>query len=252
MDEGVGVWAMELTHVIAEYMDLYTNDRANDLNNFDNMDCACGTHPTAYTKMQLGWLDPSAIAIDSAPAAAYNLHSIGPVPAPPGRYSAVQIQTTGNPLFAEARQRVDQYDGGNWWNNVGISSEGVIIYELAGVEDPHAPPGETDPLIRLITQVALMPGQSVTSSLGVRVQVTAALAGGFKVAIDNPTVVIVPDLYALSPGKAATKLETIGLLPKFVGPTQDHPWVSSQTPGDGTSVPRGSIVTMVLKTGPLP
>jgi hypothetical protein len=62
MAEGVGVWAMELTHVLAYYMDLYTNDRANDLNTFDNMDCSCGTHPTAYTKVQLGWLDPSAIA----------------------------------------------------------------------------------------------------------------------------------------------------------------------------------------------
>ena len=54
MAEGVGVWAMELTHAIAGYADLYTNDRANDLNGFDNMDCACGTHPTAYTKVALG------------------------------------------------------------------------------------------------------------------------------------------------------------------------------------------------------
>jgi hypothetical protein len=47
MAEGVGVWMMELTHVLTYFMDLYTNDRANDLNTFDNMDCSCGTHPTA-------------------------------------------------------------------------------------------------------------------------------------------------------------------------------------------------------------
>ena len=77
MAEGVGVWAMELTHVLAYYMDLYTNDPANDLNTFDNMDCACGTHPTAYTKVQLGWLEPSAITRHTVASAVYDLHSIG-------------------------------------------------------------------------------------------------------------------------------------------------------------------------------
>jgi hypothetical protein len=191
MAEGVGVWMMELTHVLALYMDLYTNDRANDLNSYDNMDCSCGTHPTAYTKVQLGWLDPSAIVVDSAQSSQFDLHSLGLVqPPPPGRVTAVQVKTSGNPLFVEARQRVDQYDGGNQWNwnsslNVGgIPNEGVIVYELAGVENPTTPfPGEIDPLIRLLTQAALAPGQSVTSNSGVTVQVTAALMGGFSVSI---------------------------------------------------------------------
>jgi hypothetical protein len=191
MAEGVGVWAMELTHVLCLYMDLYTNDRPHDLNNYDNMDCSCGTHPTAYTKVQLGWLDPSAIVVDSARSSQFDLHTLGLVqPPPPGRVTAVQINAGGNPLFVEARQRVDQYDGGNQWNwnaslNVGgIPNEGVIVYELAGVENPSTPfPGEVDPLIRLLTQAALVPGQSITSSSGVTVEVTGALMGGFSVSI---------------------------------------------------------------------
>jgi hypothetical protein len=218
MVEGVGVWMMELTHVLTDYMDLYTNDRPHDLNNFDNMDCACGTHPTAYTKVQLGWLDPSAIVADQAPAAQFDLHSLALTqPPPPGRVTAVKIGTGGNPLFVEARQRVDQYDGGNQWNwNAqtsvgGIESEGVIVYELAGVENPTTPfPGEIDPLIRLLTQTALVPGQSVTSASGVTVQVTAALIGGYSVAIVNTNLweqfFRVDTRFASTPGTSITAI----------------------------------------------
>jgi hypothetical protein len=253
MAEGVGVWAMELTHAIAGYADLYTNDRANDLNGFDNMDCACGTHPTAYTKVQLGWLDPSAIMIDTAASAQFELHTLGLVQPPPaGRCTAVRIETSGNPLFVEARQRVDQYDGGNRWNPVGISSEGVIIYELAGVENPNAPPGETDPLMRLLTQTALLPGASFTSSAGVTVHVTAALAGGFAVGIDNPTApsIVVPELFQTFLKQALKQLRDAGLVPKPTSGAQNA-WVKSQTPPAGTVVARGTTVTMTLQTGPL-
>jgi outer membrane protein assembly factor BamB len=198
MAEGVGVWAMELTHVLSYYMDLYTNDRANDLNNFDNMDLSGGMHPTAYTKVQLGWLDKSAITAVTGSSAEYDLHSIGLVqPAPTGRITAAQIKTNGTPLFVEARQRVDRYEGPNSWNAAlqrwdpakgsgGIPSEGVIVYELAGVEDPHAPAGEIDPLIRLHTQTALTPGQSITRQ-SVTVRVLDSLVGGFRVRISNLT-----------------------------------------------------------------
>jgi hypothetical protein len=251
MVEGVGVWAMELTHAIAGYADLYTNDRANDLNGFDNMDCACGTHPTAYTKVQLGWLDGSAIVVDAATSADFELHTLGLIqPAPAGRCTAVRIQTSGNPLFIEARQRVDQFDGRNGWNNVGISSEGVIVYELAGVENPNAPPSETDPLIRLLTQTALVPGASFTSRSGVTVRVTAALAGGFAVSIDNPNVppVVVPDLYHINIKVAVRWLRSLGLVPRPTSGAQNA-WVSSQFPVAGHVVAGGTTVTMTLRTG---
>jgi hypothetical protein len=134
----------------------------------------------------------------------YDLHSVGLVqPAPSGRSTAVQIETTGNPLFVEARQKVDQYDGPNYWS-AGIASEGVIVYELAGEQNPAGPPDEIDPLIRLLTQTALRPGQSITTALGVTVKVLAELPGGFRVRIENPTApsVVVPDLRELSPALA--------------------------------------------------
>jgi hypothetical protein len=253
---GVGLWAMELTHVLASYWDLYTNDGANDLNSFDNMCCDCGTHPTAYTKMRIGWLDSSAIAVDTLVDAQYDLHSVGLVQPPPsGRSTAVQIETSGNPLFVEARQRVDQYDGTNMWNGTGVNNEGVIVYELAGEQDPRPdqPPGAMDPLIRLWTQTALKPGESFTYA-GVTVNVVAALAGGFRVRIVNPNApsVVVPDLYELSPALAANELENLGLVPRFTGLNTGHSWVRSQSPFAGHSVALGSTVTMVLTTGPIP
>ncbi len=172
MVSGVGLWAMELTHVLGSLWDLYTNDKPNDLDRFDNMDNSSGTHSTAYTKMLLGWLDASAIAIDTLVDAQYDLHAVGLVQPPPsGRSTAVKIETNTNPLFVEARLRVDQYDGRNMWNRGnptvdptdtgGIKSEGVIVYELAGEQDPRPnepAPGVMDPLIRLKTLKALQPG----------------------------------------------------------------------------------------------
>jgi PASTA domain len=254
MVEGVGVWAMEITHAIAGYADLYTNDRTNDLNSFDNMDCSCGTHPTAYTKMQLGWLDPSAIVVDSATSADFQLHTLGLIQPPPsGRCTAIRIETGGNPLFVEARQRVDQYDGGNWWNKdshnlpVGISSEGVIVYELAGVENQNAPPGQTDPLIRLLTLTALLPGGVFRSQSGVTVRVTAALPGGFAVTIENPSapVVVVPDVFQLPFLAAVNAIRAAGLVPSPITGTNNLT-VKTQHPLAGTLVARGSTVSMTL------
>ena len=208
MAESVGVWAMELIHVLANFMDLYTNDRPNDLGSFDTMDCGCGTHPTAYTKVQLGWLDASAIVRQDAAQAEYDLHSIGLVqPAPTGRTTAVEIDSNGNPLIIESRQRVDRYEGPNKWDQQqqkwvkapggvstqgvvgggGIASEGVIVYEIAGRQNPSAPPEQICPLIRLRTPQALTPGQSMTYG-GVTVRVVAAITGGFRVAVNDLTV----------------------------------------------------------------
>ena len=51
MAEGVGTWAMELTHSIAGLLDLYTHLVPHDLGNFDNMACNCGTHPSAVDRI---------------------------------------------------------------------------------------------------------------------------------------------------------------------------------------------------------
>ena len=128
----------------------------------------------------------------------------------------------------------------------------MIIYELAGVEDPHAPPGETDPLIRLLTLTALTPGASFTSNSGVTVRVTASLAGGFAVSIDNPSApsVVVPNLFQLSYKLAVKQLRDVGLVPKPTSGSQSA-WVYRQSPVAGTMVARGSTVSLTLHTGPI-
>jgi hypothetical protein len=252
MLEGVGVWAMELMHGLTGMADLYTGLVPHDLGGYETMACACGTHLTAYTRMLLGWLDPSAIVTDASANAGFVLHATSLGPAPPGRVHAVQTQGAGLQVIVEARLRADQFDGKNKYNPVGIPSEGVIVYEVVGVENPNpnVPPA-SDPLISLLTPTALQPGQSVTSESGITVRVDAPVTGGFAVTIHNPTAnVVVPDVYASPPQTAALAITNAGLHPVFT-PGNGH-WVNHQSPAAGTLVPPGSTVTMSLGHGQTP
>src|SRR5262245_39317730 len=69
MLEGVGVWAMELIHGLTGFGDLYPF--GGDMGSFDEMACSCGTHPSAYTKAAIGWLDTAAIANQTGRTADY-------------------------------------------------------------------------------------------------------------------------------------------------------------------------------------
>ncbi len=248
MLEGVGVWAMELMHGLTGMADLYTNLVPHDLGNFDTMACACGTHLTAYTSMLLGWLDPSAIATDTSADAGFVLHATSLGPAPPGRVHAVQTQGSGLQVIVEARLRGDQFDGPNQYNPVGIPGEGVIVYEVVGVEDPNRPP-ESDPLISLLTPTALPPGQSVTSESGITVGVDAAVAGGFAVTIHNPTAPVeVPDLLGYTTTMVTNKLHAVGLVPNITGSSGVNAHVVSQSPVAGDIVPRGTTVTVTMRS----
>src|SRR6266567_3555156 len=75
MVEGVGVWAMEFMHSLTGFADLYPFN--GNMGAFDEMACSCGTHPSAYTKAAVGWLDASAIAQHTGREAGYDLHSVG-------------------------------------------------------------------------------------------------------------------------------------------------------------------------------
>ncbi len=245
MAEAVGVWAMEFMHSLTGFADLYPFN--GNMGGFDEMACACGTHPSAYTKAAIGWLDTSAIA-QQAPTLSgnYTLHSIGLTQPPPtGRWAAVRIGSQAPYLMVEARQKVDQFDG-------NIGSQGVIMYRVQ-TSDPlgHAQNG-TAP-VELLTTTALVPGQSFTGDGGVTVHVTSAVAGGFNVTIDNPShpQVEVPDVFEFSAPLAAKEIKDAGLVPKFLGPNQANSWVFSQSPAAGHLVDPGSTVTMRLRTGPL-
>jgi hypothetical protein len=65
-------------------------------------------------------------------------------------------------------------------------------------------------------------------------------------------LVAVPDVFEMSATAAADLVKVAGLMSKFTGVNQTHSWVSSQSPAAGQLVTKGSTVTMVLRTGPLP
>lgn len=178
MAEQVGVWAMELTHTLTGYSDLYVVQ--DNLGSYDNMACACGTHPSAFTKVDLGWLDPSAITQHLGRFGTYDLHSVGLVqPAPEGRTTAVQVGKDADFFVVEARQSVDQFDR----NTVG---DGVIVYQVENPNShPHPDDGLIMPLIHLKTPKALTPGTAYTSGTGLQVQVISALPGGFSIKVDD-------------------------------------------------------------------
>lgn len=242
MLEGVGVWAMEFMHSLTGFADLYPFN--GNMGAFDEMACSCGTHPSAYTKAAIGWLDPSAIAQHAGGAAGYDLHSIGLVQPPPsGRAAAVRIGSQVPYLMVESRQRVDQFDA-------NIGGEGVIVYRVQTTDPLGHAQNNTAP-ITLLTTAALAPGQMFTSDTHVKVQVVNALPGGFSVTVDNP-VAIVPDVVEVSMAVATNLVHAAGLVPKFTGPNTTHSWVFSQSPAAGHAVARGSTVKMVLHSGPLP
>ena len=184
MVEGVGVWAMEFMHCLTKFRDL--NLFGGNMGAFDEMACACGTHPSAYTKAAIGWLKASAVVSQRVRAKDHKLHTVGLVQPPPsGRVAAVRIGSRFPfvlqvPfLMVEARQKVDQFDA-------NIRSEGVIVYQVQ-TSDPLGRAQNNTAPVKLLTKTALKRGQKFTSTSGVTVQVKSAIPGGFIVHIERPT-----------------------------------------------------------------
>ena len=239
MGSNTGAWSWAFMVCLTEFSD--AADSVN-MGAFDNLGLL-GTHPTAYTKTAIGWLDAQAIAQHTGGTESYNLHSVGLVQPPPsGRVAAVRIGSRLPYLMVEARQRVDQFDR-------GIPSEGVIVYRIQA-EGPHGGGPDQQP-IQLLTASALTVGQAFTSDTHVKVQVISALPGGFAVNVHDPKTTV-PDVVEMSASIAANQVNAAGLVPKFTGPHQANSWVFSQKPAAGDVVNRGAIVTMALRTGPLP
>jgi hypothetical protein len=185
--EGLGVWAMELMHTLTGFGDLYQTTDARP-GGFDNMDCACGTHPSAFTKLKLNWLDQSQVRTTAAgPAATITLHALALLqPSPPGRVAAIRIPSTISQHYflVEARLRVDPYERQTPGISTGLPSEGVVVYEID--EAVWAP---------VHLRAVLTAGQSYThQSEQLQISVAAQVPGGFIVTVqstehpDCPTV----------------------------------------------------------------
>lgn len=171
--QSVGVWAMEALHMICRFGDLYYS--SPPLGGFDTMSCACGTHPSAYTKTRFGWADPAATAAHGIGSTKeYALVAVShPQPPPPGRTLAVRIpsQVDSSYFVVEARLRSDLYDGPSA-ASTGIPAEGVVVYQVRST---------TDVELRSSGLGAGDSYQSAAEDLAIRVE--AAVAGGFRVRV---------------------------------------------------------------------
>lgn len=261
MAESNGVWLMEMIHGLTGFKDLYHFNNDVDpperaIDTFDEMSASSQTHPTAFTKNELGWLDAAAIPLHAGGSTNYALQ-YNSLAQPPlaGRVAAVRIGANFPYVMVEARKMTDQFEAGmpttSDSQERGIASEGIIAYRIQ-TRNPTVQEREDNkkPLF-LMTLTALQPGQSAALDNGVTVQVGNALPGGFSVNIDEP-LSIVPDVRESRPAAAANAVIAAGLVPKFTGPNNTNSWVFSQSPTAGHAVARGSTVTMVLRDDPIP
>jgi beta-lactam-binding protein with PASTA domain len=82
------------------------------------------------------------------------------------------------------------------------------------------------------------------------VTATALLAAPGNARVAATTTV--PLVLELSSGVAAAKVANAGLKPKFTGVSGPNDYVAKQSPAPGKVVPVGSVVSMHLRTGPVP
>ena len=110
MGASLGVWSMEIMHAMTAFGDLYNT--IPHPGNFDNMACNCGTHPSTFTKLKLGWLNPSLVHT----ATDVNWDSIGHA------NQVVAMTAINNKLFAATS------DNKLWWRDpVGTNVDWVEI-----------------------------------------------------------------------------------------------------------------------------
>lgn len=181
MAEGLAVWAMELIHCLASIDDLYAF--GGNMEPFEEMAINVGSlakHPTAFTKVLMGWLDQTTVVTHNNHTApvTYHLHAVGLVQPPPaGRVAAVRLGGQVPPyLMVEARLMNDQFDG-------SIPSQGVIVYQVQTASPQGSAQNQLAPLL-LRTPTALQVGETFTSG-AFKVKVVKALPGGFAISVDD-------------------------------------------------------------------
>jgi PASTA domain len=253
-DVRVGGWAMEVLHITTGIGDYYNG--VHGVENFDEMDGASATHPTAYTKRIAGWLDEKAVPLHAGKRS-YTLHAVGlPQPPPAGRVTGVRVQAPGSAryLIIEARLRCDRWEGGLGDSfGVGIPWEGVLIYEFSPESDSwpkQDPAGPWPPLE--FRKAGTTAGQSYTYPAdGTVVRVGPATAGGFRIGVTSREV-DVPSVLELPAAVAAEAIRNFGLRPLITGASGPNAWVWRQSPRAGTRVPTGSTVRLQVRISPMP
>lgn len=175
MDHPLGVVAMENIHHIAGFGDLYgISDSPRD---FDVMDCACGTHPSSYTKIKLGWIDNNDIKdihIQHG-SSSFSILALASPPIP-NKFHTLRIPSTlGNGYFLiECRLRLDNYESAFPGISNGIPSEGIVVYYI---DESSWPP------VHLCTPTALVPGQQFDIDVGLELNVISQQSDGSTIDI---------------------------------------------------------------------
>jgi hypothetical protein len=281
MAESNGVWLMELMHSLTDFVDLYpfandTDPVDRNIGAFDEMSAASQTHPTAFTKNELGWLPPQNIGryqIGTSHSVGFILQFVSyadPHVEPFHGESFVGIGTRGVRIgddfpyvMVEARKKNDQFEAGmpstGDPQEMGIASEGVIAYRVQ-IRDAtnNVREGGKTPLY-LLTQMPLQVGQSTVLDNGVQLKVTGETPKAFIVQVFEtpppppPPPLVLPNFYTWWwAGEVKPWLQERGLnwetLPHFVS----DGWVKHQSPGPGSTVAVGDTVRLTLSNDPQP
>jgi len=140
------------------------------------MDCSCGTHPSAFTKLNFGWVDPNTVATVPAASGTANLtlhalsQPLSTAPAP-GRVHAIKLPSATGSRYhlLEARFHTDRYE-------TATPNEGVVIY---WIDESSWPP------VHLKTVLTSVGATYSDAAEGLSVTLSAAAPSGFAVAIDR-------------------------------------------------------------------
>ncbi len=260
MRESNGVWLMEIIHSLTNFADLYhfRNDvdpEERGIRTFDEMSQSSQTHPTAFTKNELGWLDTRKIGLYNPARAIRTFTRLQPISANPpsqlGELFAIRIGDGFPYVMVEARKKTDQFEAGmlvpddREGQEIGIASEGVIAYRVQ-TRNPTVQEREgfKKPLY-LMTLTALQPGESIELDNFVILKVEHESMRGFHIDLSTaPTTV--PNVISMTAFSARRAIERVGLRPNQVGPSTNST-VWTQSPEGGNIVPRFSSVTFHME-----
>jgi len=129
----------------------------------------------------------------------------------------------------------------------------VILNKHRELRHQVAAPRRWIGLLRRVAMARAVRGSNTIE--GFTVSIPQTIEGGMTVRVTtapDPRS-MVPDLFEERPAAAAKLVRDAGLVPKFMGANPTNAaYVASQSPVAGQLVNKGSTVSMLLRTGPLP
>lgn len=223
LSDSLGAYAMEHIHCVGSFGDLY--GIPDSPGNFDEMDCACGVHPSSYTKSQLQWLPKTEVALAAGNATETTcvIQALSET-VQPGQFHAIRIDTADPKVYflVEARLHLDPYEAGTHGVSSGIPAEGIVVYRI---DENSSPP------VHLLASGLKSPGDSYVVAIeGVRIEITAVVGTTIHVQVIFIDLRRVPLVRELSQRAATESLVEEDLVPEYLGPNDGAPnaWFSAK------------------------